>query len=73
MHYRLNKISVGFYSFSVWDKDNNLIILHVGKEATVVNGAKSVGYDITDSFDEGASITDRFKGLKYRKTQRESL
>lgn len=66
-------ISLGFYSFSVWDRHNNLVILHVGKEATVVRGAKDVGYDITESFDEQASLTHRFIGSKCRKIKEGSL
>ena len=52
MYYRLNEISKGFYSFSVWDRDDNLLILHVGTKKTVMCGARDVGYDIKHRFKE---------------------
>ena len=52
MYYRLNEISKGFYSFSVWDRNDNLLILHVGTKQTVLRGAKDVGYDITNRLKE---------------------
>lgn len=47
MYYRLYKVLKDCYSFSVWDKEGNMLIFSVGKKKTILNVAKDLNIDIT--------------------------
>ena len=45
MNYRIQRLSEGFYAFSVWDKDQ-LLFLYTGKSRTIKQRAKKFNYNI---------------------------
>ena len=45
MKFRITKISKNFYSFSIWDKCGELLLVYTGNENTITRRAKELGYD----------------------------
>ena len=45
MSYRIQRLSAGFYAFSVWGEDE-LLFLYTGKSKTIKKRAKEFNYDI---------------------------
>jgi|TARA_B100000519_G_scaffold163972_1_gene147124 hypothetical protein len=47
MYYRLYRLLEDCYSFSVWDKEGNMLTFNVGKKKTILDAAKDLNIDIT--------------------------
>jgi len=45
MRFRITRISKGFYSFSVWDKSGELLLVYTGNEQKIKSRAKELDYD----------------------------
>jgi len=45
MRFRITRISKGFYSFSVWDKWGELLLVYTGNEQKIKRRAKELNYD----------------------------
>ena len=47
MKFRITTISKGFYSLSIWDKENVLLFVYTGNEKKIKSRAKEFNYDVS--------------------------